>query len=163
MDAYWSRDILSLFRLGRRDSFLKFMELLFASSGGIFEATAYARPCEVDRKTISNYLRVLEATHTAHRIKPIYLGKPSEIISAPKVYGFDTGFITTQQFRNFQTIRRKKPLSRGRRFVLLLMVEFFVDRRGFPSLFSISGQHRNPGDGVVSQGVRWSGRTHRLI
>jgi predicted AAA+ superfamily ATPase len=55
MDAFWAKDIQALFRLERRDSFLRFIELLLSNSGGIFEATSYARPCEVSRTTIGNY------------------------------------------------------------------------------------------------------------
>ena len=77
----------------RRDSFQKFTELVLAQSGGIFEATRFTGPCEVSRPTIANYLNVLEATFVAHVVRPFSLRKPTEIISAPKVYGFDTGFI----------------------------------------------------------------------
>ena len=93
MDAYWAKDIQELFRLERRRSFQKFAELLMAQSGGIFEATKFTRPCEVSRTTISNYLAVLEATFIAHVIRPYSSHRPTEIISAPKVYGFDTGFV----------------------------------------------------------------------
>src|ERR1035437_1257238 len=93
IDAYWAKDIQELFRLERRDSFQKFTELILAQSGGIFEATRFTGPCEVSRPTISNYLRVLEATFVAHVLRPFSLRRPTEIISAPKVYGFDTGFI----------------------------------------------------------------------
>src|SRR5438105_297331 len=45
MDDYWAKDIQELFRLERRASFLKFAQLLFLQSGGIFEASAFAKPC----------------------------------------------------------------------------------------------------------------------
>lgn len=90
MDAYWAKDIQELFRLERRHSFQKFIELLLTNSGGIFEATRYARPCEVSRTTITNYLAVLEATFVAHVVRPFSTRRSTEIISAPKVYGFDT-------------------------------------------------------------------------
>ncbi len=38
MDAYWAKDIQELFRLQRHSSFQRFAELLFAQSGGMFEA-----------------------------------------------------------------------------------------------------------------------------
>ena len=60
MDAYWAKDIQELFRLERRASFQRFVELLMAQSCGIFEATRFAAPCEVSRTTITNYLAVLE-------------------------------------------------------------------------------------------------------
>lgn len=94
MDAYWSKDIQELFRLGRRYSFQKFFELLMSQSGGLFEATKFARPCEVSRTTIVNYLKVLEATFVVNVIRPFTSHRPTEIISAPKVYGFDTGFVS---------------------------------------------------------------------
>jgi predicted AAA+ superfamily ATPase len=92
MDAYWAKDIQELFRLERRSSFQRFVELVLAQSGRIFEATRFARPCEVSRTTISNYLGVLEATFVAHVIRPFSTHRPTEIVAAPKVYGFDTGF-----------------------------------------------------------------------
>ena len=61
-------------------------------SGEMFEASAFARPCEVSRPTISNYLSVLEATYVIHVIRPFSTHKATEIVAAPKVYAFDTGF-----------------------------------------------------------------------
>lgn len=93
MDDYWAKDILELFRLERRYSFQRFVELLMMRSGGIFEATRFARECEASRSTISNYLAVLEATFVVHVLRPFSTHRPNEIVAAPKVYGFDTGFI----------------------------------------------------------------------
>lgn len=93
MDAYWAKDIQELFRLERRFSFQRFVELLMTQSGGIFEATRFSRPCEVSRTTINNYLKVLEATLVVHPLRPFSTHRPTEIVAAPKVYAFDTGFI----------------------------------------------------------------------
>lgn len=93
IDAFWAKDILELFRLERRQSFQRFVELLLARSAGIFEATRFATPCEVSRTTISNYLAVLESTLVVHVLRPFSQARASEIVSAPKVYGFDTGFV----------------------------------------------------------------------
>ena len=105
LDSYWAKDIQELFRLERRHAFLKFVELLLSQSGGIFEATSFARPCEVSRTTISNYLSVLEATFLVHVVRPFSSHRPTEIVSAPKVYAFDTGFIC--YFRGWQELRRE--------------------------------------------------------
>ncbi len=93
MDAYWAKDIQELFRLERRHSFQRFAELLLTHSGGIFEATRYSAPCEVSRTTITNYLGALEATFVVHLLRPFARHRSAEIVSAPKVYGFDTGFV----------------------------------------------------------------------
>lgn len=105
MDAYWAKDVQELFRLERRYSFQKFAELLMIQSGGIFEATRFSRPCEVSRATVVNYLKVLEATFVVHLIRPFSTHRPTEIVSAPKVYAFDTGFVCA--YRGWSELRRE--------------------------------------------------------
>lgn len=93
IDAYWAKDIYEMFAVGKRYSFQKCAELLLAYSGGQFEASKYAAPCETTRQTISNYLAVLEQTFVVHVIRPFSSHRATEIVLAPKVYGFDTGFV----------------------------------------------------------------------
>lgn len=95
MDAYFAKDVQELFRLERRSSFLRFAELLFVQSGGIFEASRFTGPCEVSRRTITNYLAMLEATYLVHIVRPFSIRRSTEIVKAPKVYAFDTGFVAT--------------------------------------------------------------------
>ena len=103
LDAYWAKDIQELFRLERRHSFQKFLELMILQSSGIFEASKFTQPCEASRQTISNYLKVLEATFVAHVLRPFHSNKSTEIIAAPKVYAFDTGFFC--YLRGWQSLR----------------------------------------------------------
>ena len=136
MDAYWSKDVEELFRLERRHSFQRFTELLMAQSGGIFEATGFARPCEVSRATISNYLAALEATFVAHVVRPFSSRRSAEIVSAPKVYGFDTGFVCYH--RGWHTLRNEDLGLLWEHFVLNEMhahlqrrdIRYWRDKRG---------------------------------
>lgn len=105
MDADWAKDIQELYRLERRASFHRFLELLFANSGGIFEATRYATPCEISRTTVANYLSVLDATWVVTLVRPFSRHRPTEIIAAPKVYAFDTGFVCA--FKGWRDLRRE--------------------------------------------------------
>lgn len=105
VDAYWAKDILELFRLERRHAFQRLLELLMAQSGGLFEATALARPLEVSRTTVATYVAVLEATFVVHVVRPYAAGGAAEIVSAPKIYGFDTGFVC--QYRGWSSLRRE--------------------------------------------------------
>ncbi|MCX5925025.1 MAG: AAA family ATPase [Candidatus Dependentiae bacterium] len=93
IDAYWAKDIQELFQVNKRYSFQKCAELLLAYSGGQFEASKLTAPCEVSRQTIANYVAILEETFVVHVIRPYSTHKPNEIIMAPKIYGFDTGFV----------------------------------------------------------------------
>jgi uncharacterized protein len=116
LDAYWSKDVLGLFRLERRHAFQRLFELLVAQSGGIFEASALARPCEISRTTVSNYLAVLEATHAVHLVRPYAKGGAAEIVAAPKVYAFDTGFVS--YFRGWRELRSEDLGTLWEHFVL---------------------------------------------
>ncbi len=116
MDGLWARDIQELFRLERKDAFQKFVELLMAQSGGIFEASRFASPCGVSRMTILNYLRVLEATYVVHVIRPFSTRRATEIIAAPKTYGFDTGFVCYH--RGWESLRQEDMGLLWEHFVL---------------------------------------------
>lgn len=126
MDAYWAKDIQELFRLERRSSFQKFVELILVQSGGLFEATRFARPCEVSRTTIANYLKVLEATFVAHIIRPFSTYRPTEIVAAPKVYGFDTGFVC--YYRGWDQLRNEDLGVMWEHFVLNEMMTRLQNR-----------------------------------
>ena len=93
MDAFWSKDIETLFSVDKRDSFLKFAELLLIRSSGLFEATRFARECSISRQTVNSYLTILENTFFVYVIRPFSSRNASEIVLIPKVYAFDTGFV----------------------------------------------------------------------
>lgn len=93
VSSYWARDVQELFRIQQRAAFVRFVELMLARSGGMYEATAFAEACEVSRTTIHNYLDVLQVTGVATVVRPYSSRKTTEIVLAPKVYGFDTGFV----------------------------------------------------------------------
>jgi uncharacterized protein len=105
MDDYWAKDIQELFRLESRQSFHRFMELMFMQSGGIFEATQFAAPCEVSRTTIMNYLRSAEETMVAHVVRPYSTHRATEIVSSPRVYAFDTGFVS--YYKGWSELRKE--------------------------------------------------------
>ncbi|MCX5804326.1 MAG: ATP-binding protein [Proteobacteria bacterium] len=158
IDSYWAKDIQELFRLERRYSFQRFLELLMAQSGGIFEATRFSRPCEVSRTTITNYLSVLEATFVVHVLRPFSTRKSSEIISAPKVYGFDTGFVC--YFRGWHELRREDMGHLWEHFVLneiqgslqLRNLYYWRDKRGHEIDFVISAR----GSAPIAIECKWS-------
>ncbi len=150
MDAYWAKDIQELFRLERKYSFQKFMELLMTQSGGIFEATRFTAPCEVSRTTITNYLKILEATFVAHIIHPFSSHRPTEIVSAPKVYGFDTGFVC--YYRGWNELREEDLGVLWEHYVLneiqaklhTRQIHYWRDKRGHEIDFIIPIRGKTP-------------------
>jgi len=150
LDSYWAKDILELFRLERRHSFQRFVELLHVQSGGLFEATRFARDCEVSRTSITNYLAVLEATYVAHVIRPFSARRATEIVAAPKVYGFDTGFVC--HYRGVERLRAEDYGLLWEHYVLneiharlqTRSVRYWRDKRGHEVDFVIAGRGRAP-------------------
>ncbi len=116
IDSYWAKDIQELYKVDNKAAFEKFIELLFIQSGGIFEASSFASPCKVSSPTISNYLGILEATFVAIVIRPYSKNKSQEIVSAPKVYGFDTGLVA--YFNGWINVRNKDRGFMWEHFVL---------------------------------------------
>lgn len=150
MDDYWAKDIQELFRLEKKDSFQKFFDLLLNQSGGIFEASKFASPCEVSRQTISNYLKALESTFVFHVIKPYSSYKPTEIVSAPKVYAFDTGFVC--YYKGWQRLRNEDFGDLWEHYVLNEMqaklqtrqINYWRDKRGHEVDFVIKKRGQDP-------------------
>jgi len=150
LDAYWAKDIQELFRLERRYSFQRFAELLMTRSGGIFEANKFSTECEVSRATIANYLRALEATFVAHIIRPFSSHRSSEIVSAPKVYAFDTGFVCYH--RGWHELRREDLGVLWEHFVLNELhgrlqsrdIRYWRDKRGHEVDFVLAERGQPP-------------------
>lgn len=93
MDSFWAKDVQELFRLEKRASFQKFLEMTALHSGGMFVAQTYAAPCQISHTTVATYLEALEQTGVVAVLKPFAKNRAAEIVAAPKVYAFDTGFV----------------------------------------------------------------------
>jgi len=150
LDSYWAKDIQELFRLERRASFQRLVELMAMQSGGIFEATRFAGPCEINRQTVTNYLVVLEATLVAHIVRPFSTRRATELVSAPKVYAFDTGFVC--HARGWVDLRPDDLGILWEHFVLNEMqaslqtqqVHYWRDKNGHEIDFVLRGQGAAP-------------------
>ncbi|HMO52831.1 MAG TPA: ATP-binding protein [Kiritimatiellia bacterium] len=93
LDAFWARDVQELFRLERRDAFMRLLELLLTQSGCLCQLNSFTSACSASHTTLANYLNVLEATGVVHIVRPYAKNPQREIVAMPKVYGFDTGFV----------------------------------------------------------------------
>ena len=92
-DSYFARDVQELFHLGKREAFLRLLELVLRQSGGLIETTSLAKHSGVSRPTVMAWLDVFQITHVIHLLRPYSAGGRREILAQPKLYGFDTGFV----------------------------------------------------------------------
>lgn len=158
MDSFWAKDIQELFPVEQYGPFRRFVELLLADSGGMFEASRFAAACELSRPSISKYLAILEATHVATVVRPFTSRRAAEIVSAPRVYGFDTGFVA--HYRGWRELRSEDMGALWEHFVLhellarldLDRLHYWRDKRGHEVDFVLARPGRQP----VAIECKWS-------
>ncbi|MCB9036800.1 MAG: DUF4143 domain-containing protein [Lewinellaceae bacterium] len=84
--------------------FSRFLEAISLSHGAVLNISNVARDCGVKRKTVDNYIQILEDILLAFRL-PVFTKRASRALSShPKFYFFDSGV--------FQTLRPKGPLDK---------------------------------------------------
>ncbi len=135
LDDFCAKDVQEIYRLGKRQSFLSFAQLLCEQSGEMFSAKQYADKCDSSRMTAASYLEILEKTFFAHVIRPFTTRKSSEIVSAPKVYCFDTGLVCNA--KGWHELRRGDYDVMWKHFVLNemkahlqgLQISYWQDKR----------------------------------
>lgn len=94
MDSFFARDIQQLFAFRDPDKFNMLFEYLLKHSGGQFEIKRAAGALGISRPTVAEHLRALETTHAVTIVRPFHGRGRKEIIKMPKIYGFDTGFVS---------------------------------------------------------------------
>ena len=97
IDSFYARDILELFRVRNRQGFLALFRLLLRWSGGQVDYSRLSRLTELSRPTVKTYVEALEIAHAVHLLRPFRGGGGGEIVSRPKCYAFDTGFVAFER------------------------------------------------------------------
>ena len=88
----------------RIGDFSRFMEAISFSHGSVLNLSNVARDCQVERKTVENYVRILEDILIGYKLFPFQKKARRRLAAHPKFYFFDTGV--------YRTIRPKGPLDR---------------------------------------------------
>lgn len=126
LDSFFSRDIQRLFGFRDVNRFTSFFEYVLRQSGGQFETAKTSRAVGIARATVESHLRALEITHAVTVVRPFHGGSKAEIVRQPKVYGFDTGFVTFA--RNWNPLRTEDLGVLWEHLVLEQLSSWFPDR-----------------------------------
>jgi uncharacterized protein len=94
LDSFFARDIQRLFGFRDMNRFNAFFEYVLRQSGGQMEISRTATALGISRPTVESHLRSLEITHAATLVRPFHGGGQNELVKQPKVYAFDTGFVS---------------------------------------------------------------------
>jgi len=103
IDSFYARDILELFGIRNRQGFLALFRLLLRQSGGQLDYSQLANLSELSRPTVKAHVEAMQIAHAVHLVRPFHGGGKREIVSRPKCYAFDTGFVTFE--KGWDTIR----------------------------------------------------------
>ena len=103
IDSFYARDILELFDIRNRQGFLSLFRLLLRQSGGQLDYSRLASLSEMSRTTVKAHIEAMQIAHAVHLLRPFHGGGKREIVSRPKCYAFDTGFVTFA--KGWDTIR----------------------------------------------------------
>ena len=103
IDSFYARDVLELFGIRNRQGFLTLLRLLLRQSGGQVDYSRLASLAEIGRATVKAHVEALRVAHAVHLLRPFHAGGKQEIVSRPKCYAFDTGFVTHE--RAWESIR----------------------------------------------------------
>jgi hypothetical protein len=94
LDSFFARDIQRLFGFRDINRFNALFEYVLRQSGGQFEITKTATALGITRVTVESHIRALEITHAVTVVRPFHRGGQKEIVKQPRIYGFDTGFVS---------------------------------------------------------------------
>jgi hypothetical protein len=115
-DSFFSRDIQKLFGFRDYDKFNLLFEYLMKQSGGLLETAKASRTLDISRATISSHLRAMEITHAITLLRPFHGSSQRELVKMPKIFGFDTGFVSF--FKGWDTLRSEDYGQLWEHFVL---------------------------------------------
>lgn len=85
------------------ESFTRFLEAISLSHASQLNVSNVSRECSVKRKTVENYIEILEDLLLAYRVPIFQKQAKRSLVTHPKFYIFDAGV--------FQTIRPRGPLD----------------------------------------------------
>lgn len=97
VDSFYARDIQELFGIRNRQGFLALFRVLLLQSGGQLDYSRLASLTELSRPTVKAHIEALRVAHAIHLLRPFHGGGKQEIVSRPKCYAFDTGFVTFER------------------------------------------------------------------
>lgn len=89
--TYLEKDVRDLLKIKDQMQFMKFMKLCAARIGSLFNATEIGNEVGVDKKTVSHWLSVLQASYLITLLPPYYENISKRVVKTPKLYFNDPG------------------------------------------------------------------------
>lgn len=91
INTYLERDVRAELGVRKLAAFENFLVQCAVRDGELLNYSALAKACEIDRKTVEDWLSVLESSFIVYRIYPYYKNYGKRLVKTPKLYFYDTG------------------------------------------------------------------------
>lgn len=122
--TYVERDVRDLAQVGDLSIFQKFMRLCAGYIGQAVNIDNLSANLGVDRRTVMQWLSVLEASYIVYQLKPYYNNYHKRLTKTPKLYFYDTGLACS-----LLDIKSRDALAlssfRGSLFESLMITDFY--------------------------------------
>ena len=94
VDTYIGKDIRHLAEIRAIDKFNKLLRILASQSGSLLNVSELANIVSLSRKTIDDYLLILENTYVIRMLRPFSGNLRSELFKTPKIFFYDSGIMS---------------------------------------------------------------------
>lgn len=91
--TYIERDLLDMGNIRNLDSFMRLYLSLALRSANLLNKSDLANDCQIDTKTLDNYLSILKNTYQVALLKPWFTNAAKRLVKMPKVFMLDTGIL----------------------------------------------------------------------
>jgi len=104
INTYVRKDIKEIGRIRDISAFNKLLELLASQSGQLLNILEISNTLKINKKTVSEYLDLLENTFIIKRVSPFHKNLRSELSKNPKVFFIDTGIMHLLWLKEFPKV-----------------------------------------------------------
>jgi len=101
INTYVKRDIRDLAEIRELDKFNNLIKVLSTQAGNLLNITELSNTLRLSKKTIEDYIFLLENTYIIRRLRPFYRNIRSELTKMPKIYFEDTGLMNLLANKTF--------------------------------------------------------------
>lgn len=91
--SHVERDLLDMGNIRNLDSFMRLYLSLALRIANLLNKSDLANNCQIDTKTLDNYLSILKNTYQVALLKPWFTNAAKRLVKMPKVFMLDTGIL----------------------------------------------------------------------
>ncbi|MDE6753189.1 MAG: ATP-binding protein, partial [Muribaculaceae bacterium] len=155
--TYIERDVRDLLGIKDLDIFQRFVRLIAARIGSIFNATEIANEIGVTVNTIKAWISVLQASYIVYLLPPFFTNTRKRLTKSPKIYFTDTG-VAAYLLEIFSPQIMNRDKMRGHLFENMLIMEIMkcaYNKGESPSLYFYRDSNGNEVDLLIRNGERY--------